>query len=65
MMQLFVGTNVALGSQTMQAFVIGIRNTFLVSIALCVLASGFSLVRGKENRASSPGHVTPVEGASE
>ena len=65
MMQLFVGTNVTLGSQTMQAFVIGIRNTFLLSIALCVLASGFSLVRGKENRASSLGHVTPVGGAAE
>ncbi len=65
MMQLFVGTNVTLGSQTMQAFVIGIRNAFLVSIALCMLAAGFSLVRGKENRAASAGHVAPVGGAAE
>jgi EmrB/QacA subfamily drug resistance transporter len=50
MMQLFVGTNVTLGSQAMQAFVVGIRSAFVVSIALCVLASGFSLVRGKEDR---------------
>jgi hypothetical protein len=50
MMQLFVGTNVTLGSQTMQAFVLGIRSAFLVSIVLCVLASGFSLVRGREDR---------------
>ena len=50
MMQLFVGTNVALGSQAMQAFVVGIRNAFLVSIALCLVAAVFSLVRGKEDR---------------
>ena len=50
MMQLFVGTNVALGSQAMQAFVVGMRSAFLVSIALCVVAAVFSLVRGKEDR---------------
>jgi EmrB/QacA subfamily drug resistance transporter len=56
MMQLFVGTNVALGSQAMQAFVAGMRNAFLVSIALCVVAAVFSLVRGKEDRgAAVPG----------
>jgi hypothetical protein len=65
MMQLFVGTNVVLGSQTMRAFVIGIRNVFVVSIALCVLASGFSLVRGKENRGSSLGRVAREGGAAE
>ena len=49
-MNLFVGTNVALGSQMMQEFIIGIQNAFLVSAALCLVAAGFSLVRGKENR---------------
>ena len=49
-MQLFVGNNVTLGSQAMQAFVVGIRNAFLVSLVLCLLASAFSLVRGRENR---------------
>ncbi len=53
MMQLFVGTNVHLGSATMQSFVVGIKSTFIVSIALCVLAAGFSYVRGKEDRRSS------------
>src|SRR5208337_3078748 len=62
MMQLFVGTNVALGSQAMQAFVVGIRNAFVVSIALCVIAAGFSLVRGKEDRrASVPRMLQPGE----
>ena len=50
MMQLFVGTNVALGSQAMQAFVAGIRNAFIVSIVLCMIAAGLSFVRGKEDR---------------
>jgi MFS family permease len=53
MMQLFVGTNVTLGSQAMQAFVVGIRNAFLVSFALCFLAAWFSLVRGREDRAAA------------
>ncbi len=50
MMQLFVGTNVSLGSQVMQSFVIGIHSAFIVSTALCLIAAGISLVRGKENR---------------
>ncbi len=50
MMKLFVGTNVTLGSGPMQAFVIGIRHAFLVSVVLCVLAAGMSFVRGAENR---------------
>ena len=50
MQQLFVGTNVGLGSQLTQAFVIGMHNAFLVSIVLCLVAAGFSMVRGKENR---------------
>ncbi len=49
-MDLFIGTNVTLGSQVMQAFIVGIQNAFLVSAALCVVAAGFSLVRGKEDR---------------
>jgi EmrB/QacA subfamily drug resistance transporter len=50
MMQLFVGTNVALGSEVTQSFVIGMHTTFLVSIALCVIAAGLSMVRGREDR---------------
>jgi EmrB/QacA subfamily drug resistance transporter len=50
MMKLFVGTDVALGSATMQAFVVGIRTTFVVSAALCVVAAMFSVVRGREDR---------------
>ncbi len=50
MMQLFVGTDVSLGSTAMQAFVVGIRSTFIVSVGLCVVAAALSLVRGKENR---------------
>ncbi len=49
-MNLFVGTNVVLGSQVMQAFIIGIQHAFLVSAGLCLVAAGFSLVRGKEDR---------------
>jgi hypothetical protein len=49
-MNLFVGTNVTLGSQVMQAFILGIQNAFLVSAGLCMVAAGFSLVRGKEQR---------------
>ncbi len=50
MMQLFVGTNVTLGSQVMQAFVTGMHSAFYVSIALCLIAAGISMVRGKEDR---------------
>ena len=49
-MNLFVGTNVALGSQMMQDFIVGIQNAFVVSAVLCLVAAGFSFVRGKENR---------------
>jgi hypothetical protein len=34
----------------MQAFVVGIHSAFIVSALLCVVAGGFSLVRGKEDR---------------
>jgi MFS family permease len=50
MMQLFVGTNVTLGSQVMQLFIVGIQSAFWVSAALSLVAAGFSLVRGKEDR---------------
>jgi hypothetical protein len=50
MMKLFVGKNVTLGSQPMQAFVVGMHSAFAVSIFLCLIAAGFSLVRGKEDR---------------
>jgi EmrB/QacA subfamily drug resistance transporter len=50
MLKLFVGTNVTLGSATTQAFVIGMRSAFLVSIVLCLVAAAFSAVRGREDR---------------
>ena len=50
MLQLFVGTNVALGSSAEQAFVIGMHSAFHVSLVLCLIAAGISWVRGKENR---------------
>ncbi|HUI69027.1 MAG TPA: MFS transporter [Spirochaetia bacterium] len=50
MMELFVGNNVALGSGPMQAFVVGIRHAFVVSVVLSIAAAGMSFVRGSENR---------------
>jgi EmrB/QacA subfamily drug resistance transporter len=50
MMQIFVGTSVALGSEVMQHFIVGIRNAFLFSILLCLVAAALSLARGKEDR---------------
>jgi len=50
MMQLFVGTNITLGSEVTQNFVIGMRSAFIMSIVLCLVAAGISLVRGRENR---------------
>ncbi len=52
MMQLFVGSNVALGSAPMQAFVTGMHSAFLVSTVLVVIAAGISFVRGKEDRSA-------------
>ncbi len=52
MMQLFVGTNVSLGSAPMQAFVAGMHNAFLVSLVLVIIAAGISFVRGKEDRSA-------------
>jgi EmrB/QacA subfamily drug resistance transporter len=59
-MNLFVGTNVVLGSQAMQAFIIGIQNAFLVSAVLCCVAAGFSLVRGREDRRRQPQLQAPL-----
>ena len=50
MLKLFVGTNVTLGSATTQAFVVGMRSAFLVSIVLCLVAAAISAVRGREDR---------------
>ncbi len=50
MMQLFVGTNVTLGSKVTQEFVIGMHSAFWVSLALGLVGIAFSLIRGKENR---------------
>jgi EmrB/QacA subfamily drug resistance transporter len=49
-MQLFVGTNIALGSEPMQAFIVGMKSAFSVSVGLCLVAALMSLVRGKEGR---------------
>ena len=59
MMQIFVGTSVKLGSQVMQNFVYGVRNAFLFSIVLCLIAAGFSLARGSENRRPEPSGEKP------
>jgi EmrB/QacA subfamily drug resistance transporter len=61
MMQLFVGTNVTLGSQMMQSFVVGMHSAFYVSIVLSLVAVAASLVRGKEDR-SQPAAIHAVEG---
>ena len=61
MMKLFVGTNVSLGSGPMQAFVVGIRHAFVVSVALCFVAAGMSFVRGKENRQPAA-HLSQAKG---
>lgn len=50
MMQLFVGTNVTLGSAPMLAFVTGMHSAFVVSTVLVVIAAGISFIRGKEDR---------------
>ena len=50
MMQLFVGTNVTLGSKVTQEFVIGMHSAFLVSLVLGLVGIAFSVVRGQENR---------------
>jgi EmrB/QacA subfamily drug resistance transporter len=56
MMQLFVGTNVQMGSDKMQAFVIGMHSAFIVSLVLCLIAAVFSVIRGRENRRVAIAH---------
>jgi EmrB/QacA subfamily drug resistance transporter len=57
MLQLFVGTNVSLGSKIMQEFVFGMHRAFLVSFLLCLFAAGLSVVRGREQRTGPAGAV--------
>jgi MFS family permease len=47
MLQLFVGTNVRLGSEVTKEFVLGMHNAFYLSVALCFIAAILSFVRGK------------------
>ena len=60
-MNLFVGQNITLGSQAMQAFILSIHNAFLVSGGLCLVAAGFSFVRGKEDRRRLAQLHTPLQ----
>jgi EmrB/QacA subfamily drug resistance transporter len=53
MFKLFVGSDVTLGSQVMQSFIVGMNHAFSVSIVLCLLAAGFSLIRGREVHAAT------------
>jgi hypothetical protein len=48
-----------MGSGPEAAFILGMRNAFAVSVALCAVAAGFSLVRGPEAR-----RLAPAESAS-
>jgi EmrB/QacA subfamily drug resistance transporter len=52
MMQLFVGTNVTLGSAPMLAFVTGMHSAFAVSMFLVIIAAAISFVRGVEDRSA-------------
>ena len=61
MMNLFVGTNVTLGSGPMRAFVVGIRHAFVVSVVLSVAAAGMSFIRGAENRRAEASVPAPVD----
>jgi EmrB/QacA subfamily drug resistance transporter len=66
MLQIFVGTNITLGSQILQNFVLGIRSAFLFSVCLCLLAALFSLARGREDRrAAAQTGARPDQGASQ
>jgi EmrB/QacA subfamily drug resistance transporter len=61
MLQLFVGTNVTLGSDIMQSFIVGMRAAFAVSIVLCLIAAGFSAIRGREDRSRHTGSPVAAE----
>ncbi|HTW90851.1 MAG TPA: MFS transporter [bacterium] len=60
MLKLFVGTSVSLGSTVMQEFVFGMHRAFMVSFLLCLVAVGFSIVRGRESRTSAAGLLATV-----
>jgi hypothetical protein len=64
MMQIFVGTNVSLGSSILQNFVLGIHSAFVFSVFLCVVGALFSLARGREDRRAAPADNPPNQGAS-
>jgi EmrB/QacA subfamily drug resistance transporter len=66
MLQIFVGTNVTLGSAVLQNFVLGIRSAFLFSVFLCVLGALFSMARGREDRrgVAQSEQLPPDQGAS-
>ena len=64
MMKIFVGTSVSIGSGPMQAFVVGIRHAFVVSIVLCLIAAGLSFVRGVENRRAGIASTVPSREAA-
>ena len=51
MLQLFVGTNVALGSELTKEFVFGMHNAFYVSMGLCLVSAVLSFARGKQRLA--------------
>ena len=50
MMQLFVGTELHLGTAVKQAFVHGMEAALHISVLLCLVAAAMSLVRGREMR---------------
>jgi EmrB/QacA subfamily drug resistance transporter len=50
MMKLFIGTNITMGSASMQSFVVGMHGAFMVSLVLSLVAAVFSVIRGKEDR---------------
>ena len=58
MMKLFIGTSVAMGSGSMQSFVVGMHGAFIVSLGLSLVAALFSLARGSEDRGA---HAAPVQ----
>lgn len=64
MMKLFIGTSVAMGSNSMQAFVVGMHGAFTVSLGLSLVAALFSLARGKEDRQAkaTSGDIGPASG---
>jgi MFS family permease len=56
MLQLFVGTNIKLGSQLTQGFVLGMHNAFYVSAGLCLVAAFLSFQRGRSPLKKEPPH---------